>query len=276
MSLYDRIVLCEAATARAVYKGKKYQVLGYKDGGKRVELAWFSDATKSFTVWADHSQLEIDDPNKPKTKTPTKPPQLVKPAPAMKPATPARKPKASETVTTGVYKGKKYQVLGFKSGGKKVELAWFSDKTKSFVVPIQMVTFEGSALPKEAQAVLDQPSYYRFSTTLVKKGGAYFALKDRGVDVTKVVGPDGKNIGGAKRTNRTGGWRDRILQKFSELSGVHAQTFGDKKDQHKKNPTMADWEAIRARIAQRPKVKEAYFKRPKGWSQYALIVKVAK
>ncbi len=296
MSLYDRVVLCEAGEAVGVYKGKKYQVLGYKYGGKVVELAWFSDSTKSFSVRTDHPQLKLDDPNAP-AKKPTEPPKLASPDPidpaknpylaklaaetakkkAASAAPPPPKPppplkaKDKEKVATGVYKGKKYMVLGFKNAGKVVELAWFSDKTKSFFVATSKVEIEGTAVPKSSYSPAQMPkeSYYRFSTTLIKGK----ALKDRGVDVTKVVSPDGRNIGGAKRTNRTGGWRDRIIKKFNQLSGLHAHTFGDQPNKLFATPTTADWEAIKARIEALPNV-EAWFHKPKGWSQTALIVKV--
>lgn len=62
MSLYERVILLEAAKEVGVYKGKKYQVLRYKHGGKVVELAWFSDKSKSFRVAT--SKVQITKPQK--------------------------------------------------------------------------------------------------------------------------------------------------------------------------------------------------------------------
>jgi len=179
---------------------------------------------------------------------------------------------ASPSIATGVYKGKKYQVLGYKNGGTHVELAWFSDKTKSFSAHASAVQITGSAAIPQASTTGQQPvpRWFRFSTTLIKG----HALKNRGVDVTQVVAPNGKNISGAKRTQRTGGWRDRILMKFNKMSGLRARTFGDVPTKHKVNPTMDDWEAIKEKINATGKA-EAYFVVPKGWSQTALIVQVA-
>lgn len=174
----------------------------------------------------------------------------------------------------GIYKGKKYRVTGFKHGGNVVELAWFSDPTKSFKVAtkkVKIADLHGPAVQKlMPKPPPGQVGYYRFSTTLVKGS----PLKDRAVDVVKAEGPEGKNIGGAKRTQRTGGWRDRILQKFTQLSGVKTQLFGDKKDKLQRWPTMADWEAIKQKIEAATGVKKAYFMVPKKWHQTALIVEV--
>jgi hypothetical protein len=198
-------------------------------------------------------------------------PNLVKePKPQKTP--PSAATLASAPAATGVYKGKKYQVLGYKNGGTHVELAWFSDKTKSFTVYASKVQITGSGVIPQSSTTGHQPipRWFRFSTTLVKG----HALKNRAVDVTQVVAPNGKNISGAKRTQRTGGWRDRILMKFNKLSGLHARTFGDTKTKHKVDPTTSDWEAIKDKINATGKA-EAYFAVPKGWHQTALIVQVA-
>jgi len=174
----------------------------------------------------------------------------------------------------GVYKGKKYRVTGFKHGGNVVTLCWFSDESKCFTVATKNVKIADldslavqKLMPKQPAGTI---GYYRFSTTLVKGS----ALKDRGVDVTRVVSPEGKNLGGAKRTQRTGGWRDRILQKFAQLSGIKTQKFGDTKSKNHVVPTTADWEAIKQKIEAAPGVKKAYFLVPKKWHQTALIVEV--
>ena len=114
-------------------------------------------------------------------------------------------------------------------------------------------------------------AFYRLSTTIDTRTGE--AREDRGVDCCKVASPDGRNIGGAKRTNRTGGWRDRILQKLGNLSGLSIPSFGDKKSKHKELPSKADWEAIEAAINALPNA-EAYLYKPSGWKMWALIVEV--
>lgn len=207
----------------------------------------------------------------------TKTPALKKltaapPKPKHVPA-PTPTPAAQQTETLGIYKGKRYQVVAYHSGGNVVELAWFSDSTKSFKVAtkkVQITDPPGGPDPKLAPKPISGGGWFRFSTTLVNGK----ALKDRGVDVVRVKGPDGAPIGGAKRTQRTGGWRDRILQKFTQLSGLKAQPFGDKKTKFHTPPSTADWELIKEKIAALPGVT-AYFAVPKGWHQTALIVQVS-
>lgn len=113
---------------------------------------------------------------------------------------------------------------------------------------------------------------YRFSTTLDVRGYTRDIGKN-GVDICRVTSPDGRNTGGVKRTNRTGGWRDRIILKFSELSGVNIPTFGDKRSRGAVAVTQADWDAIRDAINATGKAN-AYYHVPKGWKMQALIVEV--
>jgi hypothetical protein len=263
----------------AIYKGKKYRVVGYKANGKLVDLAWFGDATKGFTVRTDHDQLQLHDPNQPPAKierapalsqltaSPPKPKHVAAPTP-----TPGASILKAQDVTLGVYKGKKYRVVGYHHGGNVVELAWFNDPTKSFKIAtkkVQVTDPPGGPDQTLASKPEGGDAFYRFSTTLVNGK----ALKDRGVDVVRVKGPDGAPIGGAKRTQRTGGWRDRILQKFTQLSGLKVHGFGDTKTKFHTPPSTADWELIKEKIDVLKGVT-AYFHKPKGWHQTALVVKV--
>ena len=117
-------------------------------------------------------------------------------------------------------------------------------------------------------------STFRLSTTLDTRGGQARDVGKNGVDCCKVTDKDGRNIGGAKRTNRTPGWRDRIISKLNEVSGLNVPTFGDKRGKGAVEVTRNDWDAIAEAINAQPNAT-AYYHVPKGWKMTALIVEVS-